>query len=167
MTPRTHPGPPALPRRNCRGEGTSPRASRFSVDIRRHLGTVEITVCGEVDALGCELLAGALSDVVDGQGNLDVIVHLGAVAHIEPSALQAIAAAADTNARRGGRLRITATMNDDLIAAGLGGLVSAPRKRASTTDSTVSKNPPLPSAPNVTSQIESAPTHRVLPAQVS
>jgi anti-anti-sigma factor len=155
---------PAVPIPDTRRDGGRSGVSRFSIDIRRHYGTVEISVGGDLDALGCELLAGALSDLVDGQGNLDVIVDLGAVTHIEPPALQVVAAAADASAKRGGRLRLTATMDAALMSAGLGGLLIAPR-RPSTDSSNNSKISPLPAASGATSQI-SAAVHQVLPAQV-
>ncbi len=119
---------PAVLTSDAGRDGGSSGLTRFCIDIRRHLGTVEITVGGDVDALGCELLTGALSDLVDGQGNLDVMVDLAAVVHIESAALEAIAAAAHTNARRGGRVRIKATMNPVLTAAGLDSLLIAPQR---------------------------------------
>jgi anti-anti-sigma factor len=98
--------------------------------IGRQLGTVEVTVIGDLDAVGSELLAGALRDLVDGQGNLDVIVDVAGRHCIDDTALEAIAAIAQTSAQRGGRLRLRSATDTDaviaaLAAAGLDDLVMA------------------------------------------
>jgi anti-anti-sigma factor len=98
--------------------------------IGRQQGTVEVIVSGDLDALGSELLAGALRDLVAGQGNLDVIVDVTGLHRIDRPALEAIAATAETSAQRGGRLRLRAATVADavvaaLAAAGLDNLVMA------------------------------------------
>ena len=118
---------------NSRRRGERPAASRVSLVIRRRQGTVEITVSGVLDTLGCELLAGALRDLVDGQGNLDVIVDVTDLDRIDGPALEAIAACAHTSALRAGRLRVRAATDGDAVVAalaeaGLDGLVMARRR---------------------------------------
>ncbi len=55
------------------------RDSALSIVITRALGTVVVTVGGNVDANGCDLLQGILRDLVDDQGNLDVVLDLSGV----------------------------------------------------------------------------------------
>lgn len=104
----------------------------LSIVIGRWLGTVVITVRGELDVAGSQRLAAVLHDVVDGQGNLDVVLDLGALHRIDPSALDVLAATADRCAERGGRLRLGApngVILDAPTMADLGGLVTIPREQ--------------------------------------
>lgn len=57
-----------------------------SLVVGRALGTVVVTVDGQLDLPGCLLLERLLADLIDGQGNLAVAVDLGR-AIVEPGAL--------------------------------------------------------------------------------
>ncbi len=116
-----------MPARDGRRQDAAIGGSTISIVIRRQLGTVVVIVRGELDALGSELLAAAISDLVDGQGNLDVVVDLVGLAKLAPPTLEAIAAGAHASAQRGGRLRLrVATNNGALTMACSDGLLIAP-----------------------------------------
>lgn len=81
--------------------GTS---SRFS--ISRVGGTVIVSIQGDVGAESWSLLAAVLGDLIDAQGNLDVVLDLGNVGHLERDAVPLIVHAAHQAHRHGGRLRL-------------------------------------------------------------
>ena len=86
-----------------------------------------VTVRGELDTLGAELVAGALQDIIEGQGNLDVLLDVAGLPSIDPHGVQMVAVAAATSSKRRGRLRLagaTRTVSDTLIAAGLGAVIT-------------------------------------------
>jgi anti-anti-sigma factor len=68
--------------------------------VGRGLGTVVVTVEGELDLAGCQLLESVLTDLIEGQGNLTVAVDLSK-AIVEPEALMVFVDAAH-QARRVG-----------------------------------------------------------------
>jgi len=72
----------------------------LSLVVGRGLGTVVVTVKGELDLAGCELLQGVLTDLIEGQGNLTVAVDLGR-AMVEPEAVMVFIDAARQAHRRG------------------------------------------------------------------
>jgi len=72
----------------------------LSLVVGRGQGMVEVTVGGELDLAGCELLQGVLTDLIEGQGNLTVAVDLGR-AIVEPEALIVFIEAARQALRRG------------------------------------------------------------------
>lgn len=74
----------------------------LSVVVGRGLGTVVVTVEGEVTLASCQLLEGVLTDLIEGQGNLTVAVDLGK-AIVEPEALMVFIQAARQARRRGTR----------------------------------------------------------------
>lgn len=95
---RSH-GDDAWPGRVC---GAGPSLPNLSLVVGRALGTVVVTVDGELDLAGCELLQGVLTDLIEGQGNVAVAVDLGR-ASIEPEALMVFIEAARRARRRGTR----------------------------------------------------------------
>ncbi|MGH9156187.1 MAG: STAS domain-containing protein, partial [Acidimicrobiales bacterium] len=74
----------------------------------RALGTVVVTVHGDLDGAGAGKLSIVLADLIDGQGNLAVVVDLhDAGASDVGGALAVFAAAARKAGRRGGALRLS------------------------------------------------------------
>ncbi|MFN2506117.1 MAG: STAS domain-containing protein [Acidimicrobiales bacterium] len=104
-----------------------------SLVVGRFLGTVIVTLHGDLDLAASVGLAGVLRDLIDGQGNLAVVVDLGNVCRIDGSGVDVLASAADRIATRGGELRLggpTGAAFDALALAGLGWLISIPFEQA-------------------------------------
>src|SRR5687768_9691404 len=59
----------------------------FWLAISRALGTVVVTVHGRLDGTASRQLDGVLTDLIDGQGNLDVVADLWDVKTIEGDSL--------------------------------------------------------------------------------
>lgn len=78
--------------------------SRFS--IGRAGGTVVVTIHGDVALDVWARLEAVLHDLIDDQGNLDVILDLCEVAHLEREAVPLIVHAAHQAHGHGGRLRL-------------------------------------------------------------
>lgn len=68
----------------------STRGAARSIAIRRALGRVVVTVQGELDRQRAAILERLLSDLIEGQGNLDVVVHLTDVDPGDPLAIDAL-----------------------------------------------------------------------------
>jgi len=108
--------------------------------IGRFLNTVVVSAHGALNLSASEDLAGVLRDLIDGQGNLAVVVNLADVCGIDQSGADVLAAAANRIATRGGQLQLagpTGTVVDSLVLAGLAGLITIPlsqtHRRASRT----------------------------------
>lgn len=100
-----------------------------SLAIGRSLSAVVVTLHGDLDLIASLRLAAALRDLIEGQGNLAVIVDLRDVRRIDGSGSDVLAAAAERIAGRGGELRLggpTSAVFDVLVPAGLARFVSAP-----------------------------------------
>ncbi len=78
--------------------------STSSFTIRRALGTVVVAVNGDID--DWSFIDGVLTDIIDAQGNLDVVVDLGEVTSLERAAVPLIVHAARQAHSHGGRLRL-------------------------------------------------------------
>ncbi|MGI8776293.1 MAG: STAS domain-containing protein [Acidimicrobiales bacterium] len=63
----------------------------FSMAIGRALGTVVVTAHGDLDDAGAANLERVLDDLIDGQGNLHVVVDLHDVGAVGPSGLSMFA----------------------------------------------------------------------------
>jgi anti-anti-sigma regulatory factor len=90
---------------------------------------VIVALGGDLDAAGSVGAGDVLSDLIDGQGNLSVEVHLALVGRIDPSAVDALASVAAKTAVRGGKLTLvdpTGAVRGALVLAGLGDLVRVP-----------------------------------------
>jgi len=74
--------------------------NHLSLVVGRALGIIIVTVRGELDSSGCDMLEGMLTDLIDGQGNRKVAVDL-AEAIVEPEAQKVFTAAAQRARRRG------------------------------------------------------------------
>lgn len=92
--------------------------------VGRFLGTVVVTLHGELDVPASAGLARALHDLIEGQGNLDVAVNLRDVRWIGEEGVQALAAAAKRLAARGGELRLGCPSPMVLAALNTAGLTS-------------------------------------------
>ena len=75
---------------------SSPR----SISVRRAQGRVVVSVHGHVDGPRAAILEQVLSDLIEGQGNLDVLVDLRDAALAHPVALDALRGAAEQARRR-------------------------------------------------------------------
>ena len=103
-----------------------------AVGIGRFRGTVVVTLRGDVDLCSSAALAGALHDLIDGQGNLAVVVDLREVRSIHCSGVDVLAGAADGIAARGGQLRLggpSGAVFDALSVSGLARLIDIPFER--------------------------------------
>lgn len=90
-------------------EATHPapeEGSPFDIAIARAGGTVVITIHGVTGSEGWEKIDAVLRDIIDSQGNLDVLLDLGEVATIEREAAPLIVHAAQRAHSHGGRLRL-------------------------------------------------------------
>ncbi len=102
------------------------RSARFGIAISRALGTDVVTVHGELDATGARHLGSVLADIIDGQGNLGVVVDLHDASAADASGLSVLAAVADKASHRGAELRLSdppVPLFQDLVRMGLGPLV--------------------------------------------
>jgi len=77
-----------------------------SFTIRRALGTVVVAVNGEIELEDWSVIDGVLTDIIDSQGNLDVVVDLCGVTFLERTAVPLIVHAARQAHTHGGRLRL-------------------------------------------------------------
>lgn len=102
------------------------RASWFS--IVRESDTVVVVLDGDLDLARAAQLGAALADLIDGQGNIRVVVDLQRVDRVDPAALGTLAAAAMVAQLRGCHLAVRGASEDlldALDAAGLAGMVTA------------------------------------------
>jgi anti-anti-sigma factor len=103
------------------------------VVVGRFRGTVVVTLHGDLEVNGAGGLSGVLCDLIDGQGNLAVIVDVRDIDTIDDSTVHTLAVAADTIAARGGELRLGGPSGltfDALTRAGLAALISIPFEQA-------------------------------------
>jgi len=91
---------------------------RSSFTIRRALGTVVVAVHGEIDFEDWLRIDGVLNDIIDAQGNLDVVVDFCEVAYMEPTAMPLIVHAARQARSHGGRLRLADRACREYFSAG-------------------------------------------------
>lgn len=117
----------ATPNHQCRDEA---RTVGMSPVVGRALGTVVVTLRGELDGSGSVYLAALLDDLIDGQGNLDVGIDLRSVGSIDCASVEALAVAAHQLARHGGQMslaRPAPSVREVLVATGLAGLIVGPQ----------------------------------------
>lgn len=111
------------------GPATSPaRSARSSIAISRALGTVVVTVRGELDEAGARHLSGLLIDLIDFQGNLSVVVDLHDATASDGASAQVFADAAERATRRGGSVALATPpvlVDQSLRRQGLGGLIDS------------------------------------------
>ncbi|MGH9150411.1 MAG: STAS domain-containing protein [Acidimicrobiales bacterium] len=106
-------------------------STHFSIAIGRALGAVVVTVHGNLDVAGSRHLDSVLADLIDGQGNLAVVVDLQDASAAGASGPSVLAAAADRAARRGTDLSLSdppELLHQALELSGLGALVRTTRR---------------------------------------
>ena len=79
-----------------------------SISVARSAGTVVVTVRGELDAEKSTHLGVILADLIDGQGNLSVLVDLHDASASDPDCLWMLTEAAERAHRRGATMRLDA-----------------------------------------------------------
>ena len=89
-----------------RSEHSLPLGARAGFSVSRSGGTVVVTIRGEVGADDWSLVDAVLWDLIDAQGNLDVVLDLCEVVHLERTAVPLIVDAARQAHRHGGHLRL-------------------------------------------------------------
>lgn len=103
-----------------------------SVAIGRFGGTIVVTLHGDLDRSRSATLASTLHDLIDGQGNLAVVVDLRDVGRIDVSGVDVLGSAADHIGRRGGELRLggpSGVVFDALVLSGLARFIDVPFER--------------------------------------
>jgi anti-anti-sigma factor len=80
--------------------------SRLTIAVGRALGTVVVTLRGELEEPDAPRLRAILADLINNQGNLDVVVDLRRLAVATPSGVAALESAAAWAAERGGDFRL-------------------------------------------------------------
>jgi anti-sigma B factor antagonist len=101
--------------------------------VGRFLSTVVVTLHGNVDLINAATLADVLHDLIDGQGNLAVVVDLRDVRWVDGAGVGVLASAASRIETRGGELRLAgpgAAVAEALALSGLGRLVGIPFEQA-------------------------------------
>lgn len=109
----------------------SPPPLPCRLSVGRALGTVVITLHGAFDRTASPYLANVLDDLIDGQGNLAVILDLRDVGRIDCSGIEAVAFADRAIARHGGELALVGAVpavREVLVASGLTKLVVDPEE---------------------------------------
>lgn len=109
------------------------KATGGAIVVGRALGTVIVTVHGRIDLIPAAALTAVLDDLIDGQGNLAIVVDLRDVPWIDGAGVHVLASAAERIEVRGGELRLggpSGVLADALSFAGLGRLVSVPFEQA-------------------------------------
>ena len=93
-----------------------------SIAVARSAGTVVVTVRGELDAVKSQHLGGILADLIDGQGNMSVLVDLHEASARDPDCLWMLTEAAERAHRRGATMRLQAAPAEVTSALQLRGL---------------------------------------------
>ncbi len=98
------------------------RAAAWHVDITRSLGAVIVTVEGPLDARTAAALGDTLSDLIDGQGNLFLVVDVRAMVVTDVLALAVLTAARHSMEAREGRFLLAGALPVTALALRSGGL---------------------------------------------
>jgi anti-anti-sigma factor len=112
---------------------TAAFSAGFRIVIGRALGTVVVTVHGDLDPPAAEQLGTVLADLIDGQGNMAVVVDLHDARAADARCLSVFTGAAERATRRRGSLTLSEPpeiLYEALILAGLGALVRTTRNDA-------------------------------------
>jgi len=79
---------------------------RSNIVVGRYLGTVVVTVHGELDLTRAGHLGTILADLIDGQGNLSIVVDLQDATATDADSLWVFTEAAERARRRGATIRL-------------------------------------------------------------
>lgn len=96
MSPDIEPAAPPL----------SPLPPDFSLTFSRNAGSVVVRVAGELDTYTAPMMHERLADVIDGQGNLDIVVDLEGVTFMDSAGVSTVLRAHQRLRIRGGRLSV-------------------------------------------------------------
>ena len=80
----------------------------FSVSIGRALGRVILTLHGELDTAAAPVLRSVLDDIIEQQGNLDVIIDLAKLEFVDSRGLSELVAADRMAKEQGGTVTLSA-----------------------------------------------------------
>ncbi|MEA2703407.1 MAG: hypothetical protein QOD63_1352 [Actinomycetota bacterium] len=108
----------------------SPRAGAGAdaIVIGRFQGTVVVSLHGVLDLSLSASLGGVLDDLIEGQGNLAIIVDLRDLKRIDGAGVDILRTAAGQIMARGGELRLgrpAGAVFDTLVLSGLAGLIDS------------------------------------------
>jgi anti-anti-sigma factor len=103
-------------------EPPMPRPVAWRLGISRALGAVVVTVHGALNARTSAMLGDALRELIDGQGNLFVVVDVHDMLVTEPAALRVLAAARRSLEERDGRFLVAAPSQETARALRVRGL---------------------------------------------
>jgi len=95
------------------------------------MGVVVVTAHGHLGASEADVLRAVLADLIEGQGNLKVVLDVHDVSGIDGSSVQALVAAVEAAAQMGGELTFAdpnETSIKALEAVGLGDAITRARK---------------------------------------
>jgi anti-anti-sigma factor len=109
-------------------EATATTRSRSGIVIGRYQATVVVTVHGELDHPRAAHLGHVLADLIDGQGNLSLLVDLHDANAADARHLAVFAVAAERVLRHGGSIALSKSpdaLREALRQNGLGHLVEA------------------------------------------
>ena len=109
-------------------EGTATTRSRSAIVIGRYQETVVVTVHGELDHPRTAHLGHVLADLIDGQGNLSLLVDLHDATATAVRQMSVFADAEQRARRHGGSITLSkppAALHDALRQQGLGHLVDS------------------------------------------
>ena len=107
-------------------EGTATTRSRSAIVIGRYQETVVVTVHGELDHPRAAHLGHVLADLIDGQGNLSLLVDLHDATAADARQMSVFADADERARRHGGSITLSkppAALHEALRQQGLGHLV--------------------------------------------
>jgi anti-anti-sigma factor len=94
----------------------------LTIAVGRALGTVVVTVRGALTEHDAPTLRAVLGDLINDQGNLDIVIDMRRLSSAGPSGLAALAAAAGWAAERGATFRLSEpapAMREKLKGVGL------------------------------------------------
>lgn len=109
---------------------TALRSAHFSIAISRAQGTVVVAVHGDLDVPAARHLGSVLADIIDGQGNMAVVVDLHDASAADAGGRSVFAVAAERASRRGAALSLRDPpdpLHQALVLMGLGRLVRTTR----------------------------------------
>jgi anti-anti-sigma factor len=85
----------------------TPSPHRASIVVGRYRGTVVVTVHGELDKTKAVTLGTTLADLIDGQGNLFVVIDLQYATAADEDCLWVFTQAIELARRRGGQIKLS------------------------------------------------------------
>jgi anti-anti-sigma regulatory factor len=84
----------------------TPPIEASTIAVARSAGTVVVTIRGLLDAEASKNLGSILADLIDGQGNMSIVVDLREASAGDPDCLWMLTEAAERAYRRGGTMRL-------------------------------------------------------------